>query len=312
MRVIRSRVLFWSLCGAMLIACSVQEVRAETPATAATDRDAAPIFPQFSGRSDAYTATIDSNGNLLLASGSQPQPGAALGNSSDGGHASVFTTAGNDLSALGRTAATPDFWRNALQIAGISLVSAIADKPLDTLAVNHGKNWVMTRVEKVGNSLPFIAIGYSAVSFLASDQDSTLARASYSSLAAGGVGFAGVLGLKYTVGRARPSSEQGPASFTPVSASNGNTSWPSMHSTVMWAVITPYAKAYDAPWLYGVAAVTNVARVGGRDHWFSDTIAGSLLGYALGSFMWEQHNTDKHGMEWRVSPNGVMLSWKME
>lgn len=298
--------------------CSVQAVGAETFAGAAADRDAAPVFPPLFGQSDAYTTTIDRNGRLLLASGSQPrsetppQPDAAPGNSSEAGHASVFTTAGNDLGALGGAAATPEFWRTALGIAGISLVSAIADKPLDTLAVNHGKNWVMTHVEKIGNSLPFIAIGYSAVTFLASDQDSTLARASYSSLAAGGVGFAGVLGLKYTVGRARPSSEQGPASFTPVNAHNGNTSWPSMHSTVMWAVITPYAQAYDAPWLYGAAAVTNIARIGGRDHWFSDTVAGSLLGYALGSFMWQQHNNDKRGMELGVSPNGVRLSWKME
>ena len=262
--------------------------------------------------SDAFIAELDRSGNPLLTSGSGTQFGGVPGNSRDTPHDSVFTSANKDLTALGHAAATPDFWHYALQIAGISLVSAIADNPLDKLAVNHGKNWVMTRVEKVGNSLPFIAIGYSAVTFLTSDQDSTLVRASYSSLAAGGVGAFSALGLKYTVGRARPTAGQGSASFTPVSASNGNTSWPSMHSTVMWAVITPYAKAYDAPWLYGVAAVTNVARVGGRDHWFSDTVAGSLLGYAFGSFMWEQHNTDKHGMEWRVSPNGVMLSWKME
>jgi membrane-associated phospholipid phosphatase len=155
-------------------------------------------------------------------------------------------------------------------------------------------------------------MGYAGLAFLANDQDSRLGTTSYSALAAGSVGAMSALGLKYTVGRARPIADQGAASFTPVSANNGNTSWPSMHTTVMWAAVTPYAKAYDAPWLYGVAAVTNVARVAGRNHWFSDTVAGSLLGYAIGDFMWESHKTSKHGAEWEVTPHGVTAHWKLD
>ena len=311
---IRCRVLFWSFCSVLLMAWSVQEVRAEpwTTPDAAGDKDASQMFPRVTSRSDTLIAELDRTGNPRLTSASEAQSGAAPGNSQDTSHDSVFTSANKDLTALGHAAATPDFWRAALQIAGISLISAIADKPLDKLAVNHGNNWIMSRVEAVGNNLPFVAIGYSAMTFLTSDEDSRLARASYSSLAAGGVGAFSALGLKYMVGRARPTAGQGSISFTPVSAGNGNTSWPSMHSTVMWAVITPYAKAYDASWLYGVAAVTNVARVGARHHWFSDTVAGSLLGYAFGDFMWEQHRYNKHGVEWAVSPNGVTATWKLE
>ena len=224
----------------------------------------------------------------------------------------VFKSAGQDISTLGLEATTPDFWRTMLQIGGISLISSIADKPLDTFAVNHGKNGIMPGIKTVGNALPFLAIGYSATMFLGSEEDSKIGRASYSSLAAGGVGAVGVLGLKYMVGRARPSREQGANSFTPFSSGNGNTSWPSMHTTVMWAVITPYAKAYDAPWLYGVAAVTNASRIVGRDHWFSDTIAGSLLGYAIGDFMWGLHQNQKEGAHLAISPNRVVVYWNLE
>lgn len=225
---------------------------------------------------------------------------------------SVFKSAGQDLSALGHEATTPEFWRTMVEIGGISLIASIADKPLDTFAVNHGKNGIMPNIKSVGNALPFLAIGYSATMFLSSEEDSKMGRASYSSLAAGGVGAAGVLGLKYMVGRARPSREQGANSFTPFSSGNGDTSWPSMHSTVMWAVITPYAKAYDAPWLYGVAAVTNASRIVGRDHWFSDTVAGSLLGYAIGDFMWGLHQAPNGGAQLMISPDRVTLNWKFD
>lgn len=227
-------------------------------------------------------------------------------------HDSVFKAASADLANFGRAAATPDFWRSALLISGISLASAVADKSLDRFAVNHGKSGIMPGVKTVGSNLPFVAIAYSATMFLSSDADSKPASTAYSALAAGGLGAMSFLSLKYIVGRARPSIEQGSASFTPISTSNGNTSWPSGHTTVMWAVITPYAKAYDAPWLYGVAAVTNLARVAGRDHWFSDTVAGSLLGYAIGDFMWVSHNTQKHGAQLMISPNKVAVSWNIE
>ena len=225
---------------------------------------------------------------------------------------SVFKSSGKDLTNFGRTATTSDFWRSALLIGSISLASAIADKPLDKFAVNHGNNGSMPGVERIGNALPFVAIAYSATIFLISDTDSKPARTAYSALAAGGVGAMSALGLKYMVGRARPIAGQGSASFTPVSTNNGDTSWPSVHNTVMWAVITPYAKAYDAPWLYGVAAVTNVARVAGRNHWFSDTVAGSLLGYAIGNFMWESHQSNYRGAEWIITPNRVVVNWRFD
>jgi membrane-associated phospholipid phosphatase len=171
----------------------------------------------------------------------------------------------------------------------------------------------MTSVESLGNMLPFVALGASGMAFLNAEPEGKLATTAYSSLAAGGIGLAGTLGMKYVIGRDRPMAGTGPSSFNFASANNGNASMPSGHTTIMWAAITPYAKEYDAPWLYGLAAVTNVARIGGRNHWFSDTVAGSLFGYAIGDFVYQSHhNSENRGMNLQLAPNGVNAYWKMD
>ena len=81
----------------------------------------------------------------------------------------------------------------------------------------------------------------------------------------------------------------------------------------MWAVATPFAEEYNAPWLYGVAAATNFARIGSRQHWVSDTVAGSLLGYGIGKIFWESSRTPKNGGV-RIQPHlsGVDVSWELQ
>jgi membrane-associated phospholipid phosphatase len=83
----------------------------------------------------------------------------------------------------------------------------------------------------------------------------------------------------------------------------------------MWAAVTPYAKEFDMPWLYGVAALTNLARTGSREHWFSDTVAGSFLGYALGHLAWEGRREARRGKNVPaigVGPGSVTLAWDLE
>jgi membrane-associated phospholipid phosphatase len=82
---------------------------------------------------------------------------------------------------------------------------------------------------------------------------------------------------------------------------------------VMWAAVTPYAKEFEMPWLYGVAAVTNLARTGSREHWFSDTVAGSVLGYALGHLAWEARRSGKkNAPAVAVGPGNVALVWDLQ
>ena len=265
-----------------------------------------------------FDLTNGQSGDLLKLSPWSDERKTQFGDADDtltysGPRKSVYAAAKNDLMNAGRLTTTSQFWESMLWMGGITLASSVLDKPADKFAVSHGAGPTMTSVESFGNMLPFLALGASGMAFLSAEPEGKLATTAYSSLAAGGIGLAGTLGLKYLIGRDRPLAGTGPSSFNFASANNGNASMPSGHTTIMWAAITPYAKEYDAPWLYGLAAVTNVARIGGRNHWFSDTVAGSLFGYAIGDFVYQSHhNEQKRGMNWSVSPDGVTAYWKMD
>ncbi|MDB5961521.1 MAG: hypothetical protein JWP59_2815, partial [Massilia sp.] len=99
---------------------------------------------------------------------------------------------------------------------------------------------------------------------------------------------------KYAVGRARPGAEQG--AWSQVDGNRSNASFPSGHSAVSFAAVTPFAKEYDAPWLYGVAALSSAGRVAARQHWVSDTVAGGILGYAVGSWLWQSQRENRGSM----------------
>jgi membrane-associated phospholipid phosphatase len=142
-----------------------------------------------------------------------------------------------------------------------------------------------------------------------SEQDRRFGNTGIAAVEAGVTGLVANLGIKYAVGRARPVDERGPGDFEPFKRPNA--SFPSNHATVMWAAVTPFAKEYDAPWLYGVAALTNAGRIASRKHWLSDTVASSLLGFAIGDFFWEQgRKPDDKGPKVAVGPAGVALMWE--
>ncbi len=68
----------------------------------------------------------------------------------------------------------------------------------------------------------------------------------------------------------------------------------------------------DAPWLYGVAAITKLARVGSRQHWLSDTVAGRVLGYAIGKVFWESSRAPQKGAPHVLTPlvrKTIAFSW---
>jgi membrane-associated phospholipid phosphatase len=55
--------------------------------------------------------------------------------------------------------------------------------------------------------------------------------------------------------------------------------------------------------------------VGSREHWVSDTVAGSLLGYALGHIAWEARRASrlgKAGPALAIGPGTIGVSWTMD
>ena len=115
--------------------------------------------------------------------------------------------------------------------------------------------------------------------------------------------------LKYAVNRSRPNDERGALSFGD-GRRRSDSGFPSVHVALAWGVVTPYAKHYDMPWLYGAAALTNAARVMGRDHWFSDTVAAAALGYVAGDWIYRERlgaKLDKASLS--IGPRSV--TWNM-
>ncbi len=199
-------------------------------------------------------------------------------------------------------------WEYGLLGAGAILASATLDRSVSRYVDRHSDTRVTKTEVALGQGLPLAALMGAGLAAL-SEQDKRLSNTGIAAVQASGTGLFANLGIKYAVGRARPVDDAGPADFQPFK--RGNASFPSNHATVMWAAVTPFAKEYDAPWLYGLAALTNVGRVASREHWVSDTVASSLLGFAIGEFFWEQRRkpndkTPKVG----VMPNGVTLMWE--
>jgi len=76
---------------------------------------------------------------------------------------------------------------------------------------------------------------------------------------------------------------------------------------VAFAAVTPFAQEYDAPWLYGLAAVSSMGRVAERQHWVSDVVAGGMVGYAIGSWLWQAQRDDSRS-QFAVMPGSKSLS----
>jgi membrane-associated phospholipid phosphatase len=86
---------------------------------------------------------------------------------------------------------------------------------------------------------------------------------------------------KYPLGRQRP-YENASMSGGALRPMSGSTALPSGHTAAAFALATSLADVVDSPiadvTLYGLAAGTAFARMGERKHWFSDVVAGAIVG----------------------------------
>lgn len=211
------------------------------------------------------------------------------------------------LDQAASTTPTLPEWAGGTAVAGAALLAGAAlDKPADKFVKKHQENRAVRTFGNFGKAMPLVLVGGAGVALaFGDDRASNIGLISMEAVAAS-IGITQV--GKYAVGRARPGAEQG--AWSQVDGNRSNASFPSGHSAVSFAAVTPFAKEFDAPWLYGVAALSSAGRVAARQHWVSDTVAGGLLGYAVGSWLWQSQRENRGSVLSVVpTPKSINVAW---
>ena len=97
--------------------------------------------------------------------------------------------------------------------------------------------------------------------------------------------------LKAATQRPRPRVDDASGEFF----DRGN-AFPSGHAISAWSVATIIAKEYGQhrPLVrvaaYGLATAVSIARYTGRNHFLSDALVGSAMGYGIGSYVYQRHH----------------------
>jgi membrane-associated phospholipid phosphatase len=110
--------------------------------------------------------------------------------------------------------------------------------------------------------------------------------------------------IKATAGRPRPF--KGETSTTFDGFSTGSNSFPSGHTTSIFAIATVVANEYDdvplvAPISYGIATLTGLSRINDNKHWASDVFFGAALGYFTSKIILKLHS-NKKGRHYTIYP----------
>jgi len=101
--------------------------------------------------------------------------------------------------------------------------------------------------------------------------------------------FGDTYALKYALGRERPLQDNYQGQFW-----HGGDSFPSEHASAAWSIASVIAHEYPGPVTsvvaYGLAAAVSSARVTGKDHFPSDVLVGSALGWFIGQEVYRHHH----------------------
>jgi Capsule assembly protein Wzi/PAP2 superfamily len=105
-------------------------------------------------------------------------------------------------------------------------------------------------------------------------------------------------GMQLIASRQRPLQGTGQGNFF-----QGGSSFPSNHSTAAWAAAGILAHEYHGPLMklfaYGMATTVSVASVGSKQHFPSDALIGSGLGWMISEYVYrEHHNPEAGGGAW--------------
>jgi len=106
--------------------------------------------------------------------------------------------------------------------------------------------------------------------------------------------------LKYAFGRERPLQDNYQGNFW-----KSDDSFPSEHAAIAWAIAGVIAHEYPSPYVslvsYGMAAAIGAARIDAKQHFPTDVLIGSTLGWFIGQQVYRRHHDPEvGGGEWET------------
>lgn len=176
-------------------------------------------------------------------------------------------------------------------------LTMLTDYGVNNWAQNHlSYNFRNNVALKIADVLEIAPLAYAGLTMVQSPiSDPEMAHASSIAFTSAAAVTVESLGLKYAIGRDRPGGPNSdPFVFQPFThphqlistgavlpgEGSGTSSFPSGHTALAFALITPYAELYHAPALYAIPVAVGIARIAAVDgHWASDVVGGGFIGW---------------------------------
>src|SRR6266478_3367032 len=103
-----------------------------------------------------------------------------------------------------------------------------------------------------------------------------------------------VYGMKYAFGRERPLQDNYQGRF-----GQGGVSFPSEHAAAAWSIASVIAHEYPGPltsiFVYGLASAVSASRITAKQHFPSDVLVGSAIGWLEGMYVYRKHHDPRVG-----------------
>src|SRR5258708_724456 len=111
-----------------------------------------------------------------------------------------------------------------------------------------------------------------------------------------------VYAMKYAFGRERPLQDNYRGRF-----GQGGVSFPSEHAAAAWSIASVIAHEYPGPltslFVYGLASAVSASRITGKQHFPSDVLVGSAIGWFEGMYVYRKHHDPRiGGGQWETYP----------
>jgi membrane-associated phospholipid phosphatase len=195
-------------------------------------------------------------------------------------------------------------WKVIPGVAGLAATSFIIDEHVTGFLRSNQTSFLDTSASltDMGGEktivIPAVLLTYGTARFVLKDE--RLQTATLNSIQSIIVTAIATEGIKIITGRARPFNNEGPYAFRPFPAGEDRyKSLPSGHTSLAFALFTPYAETYSR-WIYLVPASVAMGRVYQDKHWLSDVVMGGGIGLVSGILFTRHDNI-------QIIPNGLRV-----